>query len=162
MPYRYLAMKDYKSVKSEGIIAVIIWRDKVLLLKRRNIPFIFNPGIWSFVTGSKKRNEDYISAAYREIHEETGIKKNELKLLRKQANITLFDPKKRKKWSNCFLIFRSETGIVKINIENSGWRWAELDEIRKGKDYTNIFLNKSAAIKAISGCMHNAKRVKEV
>ena len=41
----------------------------MLLLKRRNLPFMVDPGIWTFVAGGKKRSESYDDRRYREIEE---------------------------------------------------------------------------------------------
>ena len=155
-------MKDYKLVKADGVAAVIIWKNKVLLLKRRRIPFIYNPGTWGFLTGSRKPGERYLETAYREIKEETGIGRKQLTRVLKPAKVSMFDGKKGKRWLNYLFIFRSETGNVRINIENAGWRWAKASEIRDGNDYTNIFLNKDKIYKTITRCLKNGKRPEKV
>ena len=146
-------MKEYKAVKAEGVAVVILHKKKLLLVKRRNIPFIFNPGIWGFVTGSRKRGEDYAETAYREAEEETGLARSSLLQLRKPMRVWMFDAKKRKKWQNCLFFFSSSTDKIKLNIENSRFRWASLNDLKKGKDYTNIFVDKKRVIKEIEGCI---------
>jgi len=63
----------FRHVQRDGIVAILINNNKVLLLKRRRIPFLTNPGIWFFITGGRKNGEAYIETAYREIMEETGL-----------------------------------------------------------------------------------------
>ncbi len=145
-------MKEYKAVKADGVVVVILHKKHVLLLKRRNLPFIFNPGIWSFVTGSKKGHESYAKTAYREVEEETGITKEELRQVRKPIRVWMFDAKRRKKWQNHMFFFSSRTSNVRINIENSSWRWAVLSDIVKGNNYTNIFVDKDKIITEIARC----------
>ncbi len=49
--------------------------EKVLLIKRKNEPF---KDCWAFPGGFVDENEDLINAAIRELHEETGIKTDNL------------------------------------------------------------------------------------
>ena len=145
-------MKEYKAVNADGVAAVILHERKILLLKRRNIPFILNPKIWSFVMGSRKKGEGYTKTAYREINEETGLQRHTLRQLRKPITVWMFDAKKDKKWQNRLFFFSSSTAKIKLNIENSGFRWASLNDLKEGKDYTNIFIDKDRVIKEIEGC----------
>lgn len=145
-------MKEYKAVKAEGVAVVIIHKKRILLVKRRNIPFIFNPGIWGFVTGSKKKSERYAETAYREVEEETGIAREQLKQIKKPVKVWMFDSKKHKKWQNYLFFFMSETSDVKLNIENSAFRWSSLSDIAKENNYTNIFMDNDVVIKGIGSC----------
>ena len=146
-------MKEYKAVKADGVAVVILHKRRILLLKRRKIPFIFNPGIWSFVMGSKNRGEQYKETAYREVNEETGLERKAIKQLRKPIKVWMFDANKKKKWQNHLFFFSSSTNKIKLNIENSRFRWASLNELKKGKDYTNIFIDKKRVIKEIESCI---------
>ena len=146
-------MKEYKAVNADGVAVVILHKRRILLLKRRKIPFIFNPGIWSFVMGSRKRGEQYKETAYRELNEETGLEMKSIKQLRKPIKVWMFDAKKNKKWQNYLFFFSSSTNKIKLNMENSGYRWASLNDLKKGKDYTNIFIDKSRVIREIESCI---------
>lgn len=138
----------YKLVRRDGITAIVLFKKKALLLKRRNVPVISNPGIWAFVSGATESGESHISTAYREIEEETGIKKDSLKLV-KEYKLLLFEERKRIMWPNQVFIFNSNTWKVKLDWENSDYRWATIDEIVREKRYTNIFINKQLIIKSI-------------
>jgi len=52
-------------------------QDKILMCKREKEPYI---GKFNLVGGKVEENEDELSAAYRELQEETGITKNDIKL----------------------------------------------------------------------------------
>lgn len=132
-----------------GITAAIINNRRILLVKRRNIPFIGNPGIWTFVSGSTKRNETHDEAACREISEETGIRKQSLILLKKKINVVKVDLKKNKQFYDDFYFFKSNTRRVKLNLESSDYRWISIDEIKKHKNYTNVFLDERFIIETI-------------
>ena len=146
-------MKEYKAVNADGVAVVILHKRRILLLKRRKIPFIFNPGIWSFVMGSRKKGEQYKETAYRELNEETGLERKSIKQLRKPIKVWMFDAKKNKKWQNYLFFFSSTTDNIKINVENSGYRWAGLNDLKKGKDYTNIFIDKNRVLREIESCI---------
>ena len=146
-------MKEYKAVNADGVAVVILHKRRILLLKRRKIPFIFNPGIWSFVMGSRKRGEQYKETAYRELNEETGLERKSIKQLRKPIKVWMFDAKKNKKWQNYLFFFSSSTDKIKLNMENSGYRWASLNDLKKGKDYTNIFIDKNRVLREIESCI---------
>jgi 8-oxo-dGTP pyrophosphatase MutT (NUDIX family) len=147
------AKLKYKRVRKDGIVAVIIHSRKVLLLKRRNIPVILNPGIWTFLSGGRSRGERYLDTAYREIKEETGIGRDSLRLLF-STMMTIFDRKRRLSWPNRVFIFVSSTGKVRLDYENSRYRWAAMDQIEKEINYTNIFINRSRIEKMIRGFIH--------
>ncbi len=132
----------YKPVEKDGITAIIIHGSKVLLLKRRNIPFLINRGIWAFLSGSLDRGEGRLEAAYREIEEEAGIASRDLMLLF-ETEETLKDERKNISWSNGVFVFRSRTGSVRLDLENSAYRWAPIGDIADHKDYTNVFINES-------------------
>ncbi len=146
-------MKEYKAVNADGVAVVILHKRRILLLKRRKIPFIFNPGIWSFVMGSRKRGEQYKETAYRELNEETGLEMKSIRQLRKPIKVWMFDAKKNKKWQNYLFFFSSSTDKIKLNMENSGYRWASLNDLKKGKDYTNIFIDKNRVLREIESCI---------
>ncbi len=115
----------------------------MLLLKRRNVPVIMNPGIWAFLSGGRDGNERYITTAYREIKEESDIGRKSLKLLYKEKRL-LKEDRKGIKWHNWLFIFHSDTRKVKLDYENSAYRWATMREIEKEINYTNVFINRKA------------------
>ena len=140
----------YKLVKKEGITAIIIHGSRVLLLKRRNMPIILNPGIWAFLSGGRDGKERYIETAYREIKEESGIGRSSLRLLYK-TRMFLFDRKRGIMWPNHVYIFKSDTQKVRLDYENSKYRWATLGQIEKEINYTNIFINHKKLVRKIRG-----------
>jgi putative (di)nucleoside polyphosphate hydrolase len=70
-----------------GVGAVIIQESgKVLSFERTDIH-----KSWQFPQGGKKPDETYLEAVYREIKEETGIKKNDLELLRYEPGFFAYE-----------------------------------------------------------------------
>ena len=142
----------YKTVIRDGIAAIVVHRGRVLLLKRFPVPLIANPGIWSFVFGGRRKGEGYLDAAYREIREETGIDRNDLTQVGHGTPVWIFDRWRRCRWQNHLFIFRSNTGRVRKNFENTACRWAALGEIRGNTDYTNVFIDEDAILRKIARC----------
>ena len=143
----------YKLVSVPGMTAIIIHGQRILLLKRRNVPIILNAGIWAFLSGGRERGERYIDTAYREIREESGIDRHSLTLLFK-TRMLLTDRKRRIVWPNWVFVFRSDTGKVRLDYENSGYRWATINQIEKEINYTNIFINHRELEKTIRGYVY--------
>ncbi|MDJ0871437.1 MAG: NUDIX hydrolase [Gammaproteobacteria bacterium] len=63
--------KTYPTEPRVAVGAVVIWKDRVLLVKRRDPP---NEGQWAIPGGSVRLGETLQEAAERELHEETGIR----------------------------------------------------------------------------------------
>jgi len=137
-----------KHVKREGIVAIIINKRRVLLLKRRNLPFLTNPGIWFFITGGRKKGEKYIETAYREIMEEVRIDRQMLRKLY-ECRVKLYDNSKKWVWENRCFIFYSKSRHVKLNIENAAYRWAGINDLKKEIALSNILINKEFVINKI-------------
>ncbi len=134
----------------DGIAAAIIHKNRILLIKRRFVPFIIvNPGAWSLLFGTRKEDEPYLETAYREIEEETSIERSDLQLVGKPFQVEAFDISGSKRWKNMMFIFKSGTEKVKLDIENSRYRWASYKEIKGRVGYTNIFSNPEAIEKRI-------------
>ncbi|MFI5412478.1 MAG: NUDIX domain-containing protein [Candidatus Micrarchaeales archaeon] len=135
--------------KRDGSTMVVISKKKILLLKRRNLPFILVPGIWWFPAGRREESEEYIETAYRELEEETGIRKEHLKLISKPQKVKLIDTKRNKTWENMLFVFSSKTQKVKLSIENPGYKWVSMSNLENEEDFTNVFLKKKQSLNII-------------
>jgi len=146
---------QYRLVEADGVTVAIIHGKRILLIKRVNFPLISNPGIWVFVQGGRKKGEEHIETAYREIHEEVAIGREHLDLLFEKKDVVLFDAvKKKHKWKNAFFIFQSKTQHVTTNYESQGHRWASFDELMGEKEYTNIFIDKEEMLHHIKSALN--------
>ena len=144
----FYARRKYRLVKRDGITAVIIHKKKILLLKRRNIPIILNPGIWAYLSGARDGTEKYIDTAYREIHEEVKLERKSLKFLAR-GKVWMRDEKRGVFWWNYIFYFRSNTERIKLDLENSKYRWAPFSDITNRLNYTNVFINEQPVLSII-------------
>ena len=98
--------------------AIIINKDKKILLQKRSMNKSANPGQWGLTGGKVDAGEDYLTTAIRETYEEIGIelKKEELRLLCR------YNTEKA-----IFIIYYIEKNI---NIEDCKIQPEEVDELR--------------------------------
>ena len=150
---RRVDVGQYKSVERDGVTVVIINNGRLLVLKRRAIPFIVDPGEWEFVSGSRKKGESHDQAAYREVLEETGIHKGRLTLMARRARTAKTDVKKKVRFTNTLYVFLSGTDQVKLNIENSRYRWATYEDVSQHRNYANVFLSERSILRLIRSAL---------
>ena len=131
-----------RSVKRDGITAVLINKRRILLLKRLNAPLMSHPGRWSFLSGGRDKGERYLQTAYREIFEETKIPAERLTLLDGNSIIVLKDEGKGLKWPNRFFIFRVSSRAVKLNVENTDYKWVSFDQVCNNRDIDKMIYDK--------------------
>ena len=148
---------DYKLMESNGITAIIIKGRKVLIFKRIWFPFMVHPGIWTFVAGKKERSETYEETAYREVREETGMDKTVLKQIATYDRVAKINPAKKRKHHDALYVFSSKTDKVRLNFENTSYRWASLSDIEDQREYTNIFADKGFIERVIRSAINGKK-----
>lgn len=107
---------------AHDVVTVFLYHEKkILLLKRsNNVKTMKNK--WAGISGFIE-NEDPLSCAYREIFEETGIEKKSLTPLQQGKTLSLFLSDNQIKLIIHPFLFLSMTNIVKLNWENSEYRW---------------------------------------
>jgi 8-oxo-dGTP pyrophosphatase MutT (NUDIX family) len=150
--------RRYRLVVADGVVAVVVKGRKILLLKRFGFPNPRNPGIWTFISGGRDRMPHYVDVAYKEIEEESGIAREQLKPIGRGFRVCMFERRKKTRWYNQMFIFSTDAERVKLNFENTAYRWATIEELRKEVGYTNIFINESAILERIRSCLYGSKK----
>ena len=108
---------------------LIVRDNKVLLLKRSESSKKF-PGYWIGPGGHVDENEDVLSAAIREVEEETGIKIGESKIKLKAVALGNHTDRNETYFVHYFLVnLDSDQKIVNSNEGNSNW--VPMDEVLK-------------------------------
>ena len=108
------------------VSSVVLVKGKMLMLHRPDNASSF-PGVWSLVAGKIEKGEPADDAAKREIFEETGlrVKKHSAKLdpilVREDGVIWEVNP----------YLFEHDDVKVKLNRENSEYRWIPFGEMQK-------------------------------
>ena len=107
-------MNDKSYRKNVGLI--VLDQNNLLLICRRK-----GKKTWQFPQGGIDADESPIKAAYRELYEEVGIKKNQVKIIQKSKCWYRYDlPEKYKPWPKSLKNFKGQTQkwyMLKANAE---------------------------------------------
>ena len=107
-------MNDKSYRKNVGLI--VLDQNNLLLICRRK-----GKKTWQFHQGGIDADESPIKAAYRELYEEVGIKKNQVKIIQKSKHWYRYDlPEKYKPWPKSLKNFKGQTQkwyMLKANAE---------------------------------------------
>ena len=99
--------------------------EKILLLKRSNEVKSMKC-LWAGISGILEKNETPLSRAKIEIFEETGLKKEQIELVNAAKQMKVLSPQyKNHEWNIFPFLFKIENPYVKLNWENSEFKWIE-------------------------------------
>ena len=121
--------------KSAG--CVLFYREKkplFLLLK-------YGLGHWGFVKGHIEENETPIEAMLRELEEETGIRKSDVKVFKGfEEKVTYFFSKEGEKVRKevIFFLAESKTKEVRLSYEHKAYLWLPYEEALKKLTFDNV------------------------
>ena len=111
------------------VTSFIINKDKVLLLKRSNKVKTMK-GMWAGISGIIEKNEEPLCRAKIEIFEEVGIVEKKITLLKTAEKLKVISPQyQNHEWEIFPFLFRTEEPTIKLNWENSEYRWIDVNEI---------------------------------
>lgn len=111
------------------VTSILLNKGKILLLKRGDKVRTYK-GKWACVSGYIE-DDDPLHRAIKEIEEETGIKENEIKLLKKGEEIKFYDKDEKIYWHIYPFLFETDKNEIKIDWEHVEYRWVNIDEIDK-------------------------------
>ena len=104
----------------------IMYEDKILILKRSNKVGTYK-GKWAGVSGYIETWETADVTALKEIQEETGLGKGDIRFVRKGEFIRIVDGDK------CFIVhpylFESKKPDIKLDWEHTDYKWIEPENI---------------------------------
>lgn len=115
--------------------AIVIYRQKVLLLLRDNKPGIPNPNKWSVLGGEVEEGETYRVALVRELFEEANIKPHNIQFL---GMLTVLEGTKHA----LFLVRLTESEAEDVKLGNEGQRL----DFFSFKEITNLPLTKNFSL----------------
>jgi 8-oxo-dGTP pyrophosphatase MutT (NUDIX family) len=111
------------------VTSFITNNDKFLLLKRSNKVKSMK-GLWAGVSGIIEKNETPLERAKIEIFEEVGIQESEINLIKSSDLIRVKSPQyKNHEWEIFPFLFESTNSEIKLNWENSEFKWVNANEI---------------------------------
>ena len=112
------------------VTAVLKNGDKILILKRGDRVRTYK-GKWACVYGYLEKNEEALERAYEEIKEETGLKREDVKLIKAGKPIEFYDEKENMNWRVHPFLFEAKRSNIKIDWEHTEYKWIHPEEIVK-------------------------------
>ena len=112
--------------------------NKILILKRSDKVRTMR-GLWSGVSGIIENNEEPINRAKIEIFEEIGIKKDEISLTKSVEKMKISSPQyEDHEWEALSFLFETKETKIKLNWENSEFRWINVNELKNYETVPNL------------------------
>ena len=113
-------------------------KNKILILKRSDKVKSMK-GLWSGVSGLIENNELPLDRAKIEIFEEVGLQENDITLLKEAKNVTISSPQYRNhQWEISPFLFETKNEKIKLNWENSDFKWIERTELKEYQTVPNL------------------------
>ena len=104
-------------------------KNKLLILKRSN-KVKTKKGLWAGISGIIENNEEPLKRAKIEIFEEAGIIEEEITLVKDTKSMKINSPQyENHEWEVFPFLFEVDNPIVKLNWENSEFKWINVKEL---------------------------------
>ena len=118
-------------MNSTSIVTSFITNDQKILLLKRSNQVKSMKCLWAGVSGIiEKGDKTPLSRAKIEIFEEVGIKEEELKLLKAVQQLSIVSAQyKNHEWNIFPFLFSTKNMEIKLNWENSEFKWIKPTEI---------------------------------
>ena len=112
--------------------------DRFLLLKRSDKVKTMR-GLWAGVSGIIEGDEEPLKRAKIEIFEELGITEDKIKFLKSSVEMKINSPQyENHEWEIFPFLFEVKNPIIKLNWENSEYRWIAKNEIKNYETVPSI------------------------
>ena len=113
------------------IVTSFIKDNKKILILKRSKKVKSMKGLWAGISGIIEKDEIPLERAKIEIFEEVGILENEIRLIKSIKEMRINSPQyKNHEWEIYPFLFESKKPNVKLNWENSEFRWIEIEELK--------------------------------
>lgn len=113
------------------IVTSFIKDNKKILILKRSKKVKSMKGLWAGISGIIEKDEIPLERAKIEIFEEVGILENEIRLIKSTKEMRINSPQyKNHEWDIFPFLFESKKPNVKLNWENSEFRWIEIEELK--------------------------------
>ncbi|WP_299291559.1 NUDIX domain-containing protein [Nitrosopumilus sp.] len=117
-------------MRSTKIVTSFIRDNQKLLILKRSEKVKSMKGLWAGVSGIIEKNEEPLQRAKIEIFEEVGIPEEEITLVKAGQEIRVNSPQyENHEWEIFPFLFESNNPTVKLNWENSDFKWINVDEL---------------------------------
>lgn len=126
-------------MRSTKIVTSFITNNEKFLLLKRSEKVKSMKGLWAGISGIIEKNEEPLQRAKIEIFEELGIKEEQIKLLKTAERMRVVSPQyKNHEWEIFPFLFEANNPEIKLNWENSEYKWISDDELNNYKTVPNL------------------------
>ena len=126
-------------MRSTKIVTSFITSNEKFLLLKRSEKVKSMKGLWAGVSGIIEKNEEPLQRAKIEIFEELGIKEDQIKLLKTAELMRVISPQyKNHEWEIFPFLFETNNPEIKLNWENSEYKWISANELNNYKIVPNL------------------------
>ena len=116
---------------STNIVTSFIKNDDKILILKRSDKVKSMKCLWAGIRGIIENNETPLTRAKIEIFEEAGIHEEQIELLKAIQQIKISAPQyKNHEWNIFPFLFKAKNPEIKLNWENSEFKWIEPNEIK--------------------------------
>lgn len=118
-------------MRATRIVTCFITNENKILILKRSDKVKSMKGLWAGVSGIIERDEHPLVRAKREIFEEVGLLEEQIRLLKSEKEMRIVSPQyKNHEWLVFPFLFSTENPTIKLNWENSDYRWISVDEMK--------------------------------
>lgn len=119
-------------MRSTKIVTSFIRENEKLLILKRSNKVKSMKGLWAGISGIIEKNETPLERAKIEIFEEVGIKEEDTRLVKAAKEMRISSPQyENHEWEIFPFLFEVRNPIIKLNWENSEFKWIKVDEMEK-------------------------------
>jgi len=123
-----------KNLRFTNIVTSFIKNDNKILILKRSDKVKSMKCLWAGVSGIIENNETPLVRAKIEIFEEVGIQEEQIELLKAIQQMKILSPQyKDHEWNIFPFLFKVKNPEIKLNWENSEFKWIEPNEIKNYK-----------------------------
>ena len=124
---------------STKIVTSFIKDDEKLLILKRSNKVKTMKGLWAGVSGIIENDEEPLKRAKIEIFEEVGITEEEIKLIKAVEEMKVNSPQyENHEWEIFPFLFETKNPTIKLNWENSEFKWIDVDELENYETVPNL------------------------
>jgi len=124
---------------STKIVTSFIKDDERLLILKRSNKVKTMKGLWAGVSGIIENDEEPLKRAKIEIFEEAGITEEKIKLIKAVEEMKVNSPQyENHEWEIFPFLFETKNPTIKLNWENSEFKWIDIDELENYETVPNL------------------------
>ena len=121
------------------IVTSFLKNDENILILKRSDMVKSMKGLWAGVSGMIEQDETPLVRAKIEIFEEVGLEEKHIKLLKSSEQIKVESPQYRNhQWEIFPFLFETKNTKIKLNWENSDFKWINVDQIKEFETVPNL------------------------